>query len=364
MVVGAAVAVSAVPLVLRVVPVPGAPPSSAHLLQRVLASRGAPYAGYAETTGALALPVADQFADAATLLGGRTQLRVWWRSDLDWRVDTLDAAGERSLRVGRTGSWLWDFEDSRATREPADPDGRVRLPRADDGLAPALAARLLAGTTPDQVSTLPSRRVAGRPADGMRVRPQDPRSSIDRIDVWADRASGIPVAVDIYGRSGSRAALSTTFLDFTPERPAEATTAFVPPPSARIRSGTRFDLVDAVATFSPARPPRQLFGYTRQPAAPGAEGVGLYGRGVTQVAVAGLPGRRARSLEQQLQLATGSRAVAAGTLVSVGPVSLLLTHPDRDGVQWLLTGTMIPDGLATAGDELLARPARAVAGSP
>ena len=353
-VVGSALTIAAVPLVLRVLPVGGGPDDAAGLLHRVVAARGAAYSGYAESTGSLALPVGDELDDTATLLGSRTQLRVWWRGDRDWRVDTLEPAGERSLRVGSSGTWQWDFEDSRATRAADQPPGTVRLPRADDGLPPALAARLLSGATAAQASLLPGRRVAGRPADGLRVRPQDPQSSIDRVDVWADRASGIPVSVDVYGRGESRPAMSTTFLDFAPERPAASSTTFTPPPSARVRFGSRFDLVDAVARFSPAQPPDALRGYRRQDPLVGARGVGLYGSGVTQVAVAGLPARRAGSLDRQLQLAAGGHAVAAGTVVTVGPVGLLLTRPDDAGTRWLLTGTMTPQGLAQAADELLA----------
>ncbi|WP_406831116.1 hypothetical protein ABEG17_19280 [Pedococcus sp. KACC 23699] len=354
-VVGSALTIAAVPMLLRVLPVGGGPGDAVALLRRVVAARGAAYSGYAESTGSLALPVGDEFNDTTTLLGGRTQLRVWWRGDRDWRVDTLDAAGERSLRVTPSGSWQWDFEDSRATRVFDEPPGAVRLPRTGDGLPPALAERLLSGATPGQAALLPGRRVAGRPADGLRIRPRDPLSSIDRIDVWSDRASGIPVSVDVYGRGQSRPALSTTFLDFAPGRPAAATTTFTPPPSARVRFDSRFDLIDALARFSPAQPPDVLRRYRRQDSLIGAGSVGLYGSGVTQIAVAALPSRRASSLERQLQLAAGAHPVAAGTVVTVGPVGLLLTRADDAGTRWLLTGTMTTEGLAEAADELLAR---------
>ncbi len=302
--------------------------------------------GYAESTGALALPVGDEFDDTTTLLGGRTQLRVWWRGNRDWRVDTLDPAGERSMRVGPSGTWLWDFEDSRATRAADKSPGTVRLPRADDGLPPALAARLLSGATDAQASALPARRVAGRPADGLRVRPQDPHSSIDRVDVWADRASGIPVSVEVY--AGARPARRCRRPSSTSAagRPAAAATAFTPPPSARVRFGSRFDLVDAIARFSPAQPPGLLRGYPRQDPLEGTRGVGLYGSGVTQVAVADFRAVGGGPSTSSCGSPWGRHAVPAGTAVDVGPVALLLTRPDRSGIRWLLTGTMTPEGLA------------------
>ncbi len=349
--------VAAVPLVLRELPVGGAHPDPARLLVRIQAVKDAPYAGHAESTGSLTFPVSDQFEPVTSLFGGRTQLRVWWRSAQDWRVDTLDPTGERSLRVSGSGIWKWDYEDNRATRTTPEPDGTVRLPRADDGLAPALAGRLLSEATGAQASALPSRRVAGRPADGIRVRPGDHRSSVDRIDVWADRASGIPVAVDVYGRGSDRPALSSTFLAFSPTTPTARETQFSPPPSSRVRFGTRFDLVGAISRFTQAEPPAQLIGYARQEPLPGTGGIGVYGRGVTQLAVAPIPRRQAGSLGTQLQVAAGARQLPQGLTVSVGPIGLLLTKPDGAGRQWLLTGTVTPQGLQAAAAELLARPA-------
>ena len=361
--VAATLGVAAVPLVLRELPVGGDHPDPSRLLARMQAVKDAPYAGYAESTGSLTFPVSDQFEPVTSLFGGRTQLRVWWRSAEDWRVDTLDPAGERSLHVSASGVWQWDFEDDRATRTTPEPDGTVRLPRADDGLAPALASRLLSEATGAQASALPSRRVAGRPADGIRVRPGDPRSSVDRIDVWADRASGIPVTVDVYGRGSDRPALSTTFLDFSPTTPTARETAFTPPPSSRVRVGTRFDLVEAISRFTQAEPPAQLIGYARQEPLPGTGGIGVYGRGVTELAVAPLPRRQAGSLGNQLRVAVGARQLPQGLSVSVGPIGLLLTEPDAEGRQWLLTGTVTPEGLVAAATELLAAPA-ATQGAP
>ncbi len=35
-----------------------------------------------------------QLSDVASLLGGRTQQRVWWAGRRDWRADTLSPTGE------------------------------------------------------------------------------------------------------------------------------------------------------------------------------------------------------------------------------------------------------------------------------
>src|SRR3954452_1811450 len=108
-------ALALVPVVVRSLPVPGvgAEGSPAALLERMRASWDSPYAGYVEVTGSLALPVSDQLDSVASLLGGRTQMRVWWRGARDWRADTISATGEHGIRTSIDGVWAWDFEENR-----------------------------------------------------------------------------------------------------------------------------------------------------------------------------------------------------------------------------------------------------------
>ncbi|MEO6997433.1 MAG: sigma-E factor regulatory protein RseB domain-containing protein, partial [Terracoccus sp.] len=204
------VALVALPFVVAALPV--GPPASdaASVLVRMEQSVNRPYEGYAETTGTVGLPASDGLDNISSLLGGRTQQRVWWRSTTDWRDDTITPTGEEGAYSTATHRAVWSYEDNRAVVTEADPQGAIRLPRAADTLPPLLAARLLSEATPALVSALPSARVAGRAADGLRLRPGDPLSSIDRVDVWADRESGIPVRVEVYGRGAQRAALSST----------------------------------------------------------------------------------------------------------------------------------------------------------
>jgi hypothetical protein len=311
-----------------------------------------PYAGYVESTGSLALPASDQFDAVASLLGGRTQLRVWWRASDDWRADTLSATGEHSIRTSLEGAWVWDFEDDRVTRLEPLPPGQLRLPQDADALPPQLAARLLSGARPSEVSPLPSRRVAGRAADGLRLRPSEPLSSVSRVDVWADRASGIPVLVEAFGKTPGVPALSSTFLDFTPAEPSAQDTAFSPPPGSRLRTASRFDVLASVRQFSPASPPDALLGMPRAISPAVLDAIGEYGRGVTQAFVAALPPHLARSLRDQLQVAAGVRQLPQGLVVTVGPVGLLLTDPGLTGENWLVTGTLTSEGLARAATEL------------
>ena len=343
------------PLAVRAFPVAGAQASAPDLLARIRAAADHPFAGYAETTGSLALPVTTGLGDVASLLGGRTQQRVWWRGAQDWRADTLSATGELSARTSPAGTQVFDFEDTDVARTGPDPAGAVRLPRATDTLPPLLAARLLSGATSPQVSTLPSRRVAGRAADGLRLRPDEPLSSIAQVDVWADRASGVPVLVEAYARSAAGAAtsrasttpaISSTFLDFSDSTPGEQVVAFSPPPGARVFDRRRLDLAQAIGRVPDTALPATLLGFPRVGSPPGLEGIGQYGRGVTQLAVGELPDRVAGSLREQLRAVVGVAALPEGLAVTVGPVGLLVTDPRVTGRTLLVTGTLTPEGLA------------------
>ncbi len=348
----AAVAVLvALPFAVRYAPVPVTESAPAALLSRIQGSWSKPYQGYAESTGSLALPTTDQLDDVSTLLSGRTQMRVWWQSATAWRSDTVTPAGEHSTRTTAAGSVVWDYEDNRVVTGAPEVQGSIRLPRDTDTLPPQLAARMLSGATPAEVSGLPARRVAGRPAAGLELRPDDPLSSVGRVDVWADAASGIPVLVEVFGLAGDLAAMSSTFLDFSDAAPTAADLGFVVPPGARVRPAPRSDLVRDVARSGGAQPPATLLGFPRSSPAAGVATIGEYGRGVTQLAVGALPAQLAGSLRDQLRLATGARELPEGLVVSVGPLGLLLTTP-RAGTTWLVAGTVTSDGLARAAAEL------------
>ena len=336
------------PIGVRSLPVPGAGTQAAELLGLIRESGAHAYAGYAETTGSLALPVTDTLTDVASLLGGRTLQRVWWRGGDDWRSDTLSASGELSTRTTPTGMQVFDFEGGVVARTAPDVPGAVRLPRAVDTLPPLLAGRLLSEASAAQVSSLPPRRVAGRSADGLRLTPGDPLSSIERVDVWADRVSGIPLLVEAFGRTSATAAVSSTFLDFTDALPSEQELAFTPPPGTRVVARQRLDLAQAVGRTPDPSLPATLLGFPRAPSPTGLAGIGQYGQGVTQLVVGQLPDRVAASLRQQLRAVVGATALPEGLAVSIGPVGLLVTDPAVTGRTFLLTGTLTPDGLARA----------------
>src|SRR5689334_14924928 len=137
----------ALPSLAGVLPGRTAAVPAAVLLARIQRSVATPYSGYGSATGRLALPMTGQFDSVARLLGGTTQLRVWWRGPRDWRVDSLAATGESDQHRTRTGLWTWDYEDNRATLDEALGEPAARLPVAADLLPSGLARRLLADAT-------------------------------------------------------------------------------------------------------------------------------------------------------------------------------------------------------------------------
>ena len=324
--------------------------SAAALLAKIQGSARVGYSGYAEAVGGLNLPLTDQFSSLTDLFGDRTRLRVWWRAVDDWRVDAIDATGEHDLHQDRTGTWTWDYEDDHAQRSaPAS----IRLPQPSD-LEPAqLGRRLLSEAIAADVTRLPVQRVAGRDAPGLRLRPNDPQSTVTNVDVWADRDTGVPLRLAVYGAGTSRPVVETSYLDFTSTVPTPADTAFEPPAGQHttVESGTD-DLASRVDTFAPFLPPQQLAGYPLRTRVDGLGSVGTYGRGVTVLAAAPLPAQVAFALDRQLDNTPGIQQTPSGPLLTVGPLALLLTGRERGGRSWLLTGTVTTATLMRAANDL------------
>jgi hypothetical protein len=325
--------------------------SASALLSRITASADVPYSGYAEAHGSLSLPDTDEFGSLAELLGGPTDLRIWWRASKDWRVDAVALNGENDVHQDAQGIWTWDYEQNRATRTDYVLTPEARLPRSDD-LAPAsLARRLLDQATAGEVSRLPDQRIAGHDAAGLRLRPDQPTSTISRVDVWAVPSSGLPVRVAAYGRSGS-VVLSAAMLDLSTATPTGSDTAFAPPAEATVRHDSYPDLVSALDRYVDTTPPIRLAGLNRSGSATVMNSVGLYGRGVTAMVAVPLPPRLADALRGQLVSSGVNVADDAATTIAFGPLTLRLTARALNGSRWLLAGTVTKATLALAETQL------------
>jgi hypothetical protein len=335
----------AIPLAVRAIPPANSDITAADLLARIEGSRSAPFSGYAESLGNLQIPVADRFTDVGELLGQRTRMRVWWQSDDTWRVDKLLPTGEIDTYHHHGALTQWDYERNEVTysRDPI-----VRLPRVSDLLPPQVAYRLLDGARPDEISRLPSARVAGESAPGLRLVPADDRSTIARVDIWADESTGIPLRVEVYGDGDHAAAMSSELLAFSTDPPAPTLLSAPQPDDATLRREDVVDIADATNRFAPIAAPPTLVGLEQSTSGP-FNGVGAYGYGVTRLVAIPLWEQAAEPLRWHLSHTPGSRRAGGGILLDVGPLRVLLTKVG-DGGGWLLTGTVTDRTLLRAAD--------------
>lgn len=339
----------ALPAALRALPVRDSDVSAADLRARSLASESLGFSGYAVSAGSLALPVTDQLGSVADLFSGRTNMRVWWRGPADNRVDVVTPAGETGTHRGPGATWTWEYETATATRSATGP---LELPAPPDLLPSSLGRRLLSEAAAPELSRIGARRVAGRDTLGLRLTPAAPASSVRRVDVWVDAGTGLPLQVELVPKGATRAALDTRFLDLDVAVPDAAVTAFTPPPGATVREGREAEVVlEAGRRIRPVELPAELVGLARRRLDGAPPGIGLYGSGVTLLAVAPVPGRLARSLRSALAAGPDAVVDELGTRVAAGPVSLMVVDT-RDRGPYVLTGTVTLDALAEAAQQL------------
>lgn len=237
-----------------------------------------PYVGYAESNGQLGLPQIPQLESTVALLTGTTRIRAYVGSADAWRADELTPTGEHGVyRVGPS-EFLWDFEANQLTRVLGI--AAARLPRASDLLPPDLARRLLALAGNDPMAPLPSRRIAGRDAAGLRVTPTDPQTTVGSVDIWADPVTALPLRVEVAGRTGPPL-LTTELLEVTDGPPDPALLRPLAPPGAGDVTAEVIDVAGALKVLNAPPPPATLVGRPRV-ALPGTPlpGVGVYGTGL------------------------------------------------------------------------------------
>jgi outer membrane lipoprotein-sorting protein len=323
--------------------------SAADLRARVVAGADVGFSGYAESAGGLALPVTDQLTSVADLFSDRTEMRVWWRGPDDHRVDVITAAGETGTHRDAAGTWTWEYERAAVTVGIPTP---LALPAPPDLLPTSLGRRLLSEATDAELTRIGARRITGRDALGLRLVPDEEASSVGRVDVWVDPGSGLPVQVEVFEKDADRPALDTRFLDLEVGRPPAELTEFTPPVGSFVRQAREAEIVlEAGRRIDPVPLPAQLAGLPRRSLEGVPPGIGLYGRGVTLLAVAPVPAGLARGLRNALAQSPDAIRDDAGTRLAAGPVGLMLVESLGRG-PYLITGTVTLDALAEAAAQL------------
>jgi hypothetical protein len=332
-------------------PVPSSDVAAGVLLDRVRASAAVGFSGYGESTSSLPLPDVDQLGDVPALLGGTTRTRVWWRSAEAWRVDALTLVGERDTARDRDGTWTWLSADRLAARVDGDDD--VRLPRASDLLAPVLGRRL-AGAPDLVASRLPSRRVAGQDAPGLRLRPRVPGgTTVERVDLWVEERTGLVLRAEVVAQGAAGPSLSAQLLDLSLTPPSAERVRFVPPDDAAIVSTAELDVAREADRFAQVQLPARLAGVARSDevsALRGVGGVATYGKGLSAFVVLPLPGRGGRFL-RATRTDEPDRGAVSTPLLNVALARI-------EGRVYVASGTVPAALLDRALDELAARPPR------
>jgi hypothetical protein len=341
------VAVATPPTLVHVLPASGSDLSAGELAARIKKSAKLGWSGEVHSQGSLAVPKADAFSGVSRLLGEDTDLRVWWHDTQHWRVDRTRASGESDLLRNGDQVVRWSYESLKAT---VTHYSAVRLPNEADALPPTLTRLLLSGARTSELSRLPARRIAGHSSAGLRLVPADQRSTLSRIDIWADEGSGLPTRVEVYAQGSRTPVLTSQMTSLDVETPSLARTkfAFI----KGIRTTTSYALDDAAGAnaFAPYRMPDAAGGMKRtgDPKAYGA--VGIYGTGPSAVIAIPLRESRGRDLYRQLAKSPAANVNDNGIDLAVGPLSILLTG-GRSGI-FVLVGTVQPDTLAEVGSDL------------
>lgn len=358
-------ALCSIPAVIAALPVARSSLGVDQLRARIIESARAPYQGLVESRGSLGLPDLPGLGDVTDLLGSTTRMRVWYDSPRRWRLDVITPTGERGLRQSQEDITIWDYERNFLTRVVGEPP--VRLPRGSDLTPPELARRMLAmAAARDRLTELPGRRVAGVTAAGLRLAPADPTTRVGHVDVWADPASGLPVAVQVNARGNDRAVLLTRFLDLRQRRPAASVMAISPPPGTPIIEASAPDLISRLARFLLYRLPDRLAGrpalsVTGTNATDAA--VRAYGDGFSTFAVLPVPGRFGRRLldaaqeagAAEIEITDPAGVPRAQAFVIRTPLLTALAVAGQERT-FLLAGPVEQKLLVTAAAELITEP--------
>ena len=355
--VAAAVAVlAALPPAIAALPAAGSAISAQALRARIMASAGRPYQGYAESTAGLALPDLPALQSVVRLLDGTTDQYAWYRSAEHWRSQQFTAAGEQDIYQDGsvTYQWIYAYNLFTATAGPQP----VRLPQVPDLLPPSLARRLLGlATAADHFSRLPSARVAGVDAAGLRLTVTSPATTVGAVEVWADPADGLPVRVAVFARGAALPILTTSFLQLSQGRPDMAVVLPHPAPGINVAQAQPAVLRGVLDDRDFPFPPR-LAGLDRDTSPADLFGLAPYGSGFSEIILAPLPGR-AGDEAVSAAAAAGAKVFPLGggptaVLVRTPLLTVLLVIAVYHHLHFLFTGAVRPAVLERAARDMFA----------
>lgn len=330
--------------------------SARQLESRVLRAQRLSFSGYAESDAAFGLPPLPAFSSVTPLLDGVTRMRVWQASADHWRVDTLSDAGENDTYQVGGDTFVWDSGEQLLTGIYG-PEV-IRLPRTADLVPAALAVRLITEAGPGAgLSILPPRRVAGRSAAGLAIKPASPQSTIAQADIWASPQTGLPLLVEVFGRGAAQPALATQFLQVAQWTPEPAVLTPGHSPGTGFTTTTPSAFAGVLKDLDNEALPSSLAGFARQRSP--APAIGVYGGGLTDFAVLVFRRDTGRQLLGDALDAGAARLTFGhgfGAVASAPLVNLVLVHPYASPDTFLLVGLVSKNALEQAAAVLAAKP--------
>ena len=322
--------------------------SAPQLLELVRAGDRVPWSGYAEVRGDLDLPDVRELSALPATIGETTRLRTWWRGAQEWRADSMTLTGELDVVQGRSRDGraprriTWDSEERNA--DVVLGEQSVRLPVGADLLPNALAARLARadGVVPSLVA---DRRVAGRPAAGLRLTSADrATTTVEHVDVWVEPSTGLPLRVEVTAVGAERPSVTALVLDLDLAVPPVERTRFVLPPGATVTRDATPDLAAIADREARLLLPDSLAGLPRDDRVEGlSRGVATYGTGFTALTVVPLSPGTAFDVLRRLRRAQPS-TIRPGATAAVGTPLVQVLLAARGDRGYLLAGT-VPESL-------------------
>jgi hypothetical protein len=345
-VLGAAALLAALPPVIGGLPAAESGLGAAELLRKIAGSENVSYQGVAESDARFQFPDFRRAQRLIEMFGEKTSMRVWRLDEVRWRVDEINPISERDTYSDESGLWVWNSGSRHATRIEGHAD--VRFARAADLVPSELGRRLAAAAVPDEAARLPARRIAGVHAAGLRLTPRSPTTTVERVDVWADPGTGVPVAVEITPRGGD-VMISSQFLDIDFTRPARDVVAFELPDDATHNHAEVEDFASAVDRYSPFLLPDQLSSLSRRTSI--ARAAATYGSGFDLVATLVLRQRFAPFRSDELeQIPEVKGEFGTGRLLETPLLNGL--YVEWAGVVYMVAGTVTPDVLQEVAEDL------------
>jgi outer membrane lipoprotein-sorting protein len=172
----------------------------------------------------------------AGMQAGSHTLRLWYGGRTQERIALVGALAETD--VFRSGNQLWQW--SSAQRVAVHSTVPVKKSAAGIWLSAVtpvdLADQMLSAAQVDtSVSVAGAEQVAGRPAYGLVLKPRSPDTLVDYVHIAVDGATKTPLAVQIYSRDDSEAAIDVAFTDVRFANQNDSMFTFHPPAGASVQ---------------------------------------------------------------------------------------------------------------------------------